>query len=96
MLAEIKLFMLRSLLKYSKAVAKILPDYDPDLITPIMIVGDSNVNDTQNRPLPVFMVGEFNLSCIETSTTTLGNTCIDLTFTRISMYPVCHFCYTYL
>lgn len=47
-----------------------------------MIVGDFNVNVSQDRSLPDFMLSEFNLPYIETSPTTLGNTCIDLTFTR--------------
>lgn len=81
-LAEIKLCMLRSLLKYSKNIVKIIPEYEPDLTTPIMMVGDFNVNVSQDRSLPDFMLSEFNLSYIETSPTTLGNTCIDLTFTR--------------
>ncbi|GFU16058.1 hypothetical protein TNCV_1300141 [Trichonephila clavipes] len=41
-LAEIKFFMLQSLLKHSKNIAKIIPDYDPDLSTPGTIVGDFN------------------------------------------------------
>ncbi|GFQ77620.1 uncharacterized protein TNCT_180991 [Trichonephila clavata] len=64
-LAEIKLFMLRSLLKYSKNIAKIIPDYDPDLTTLIMIVGDFNVNVLQDRSLPSFMLRELSLSYIE-------------------------------
>ncbi|GFT24230.1 uncharacterized protein TNCV_2064591 [Trichonephila clavipes] len=81
-LAEIKLYATRSLSKYSKNIAKITPDYDPDLTTPIMIVGDFNINVSQDHLLPGFMLSEFNLSCIETSPATFGNTCIDLTFTR--------------
>ncbi|GFT35969.1 hypothetical protein TNCV_4342791 [Trichonephila clavipes] len=50
-LADIKLFMLRSLLKYSKNITKKIPDYDPDLTTPIMIVGDFNVTVSQGRSL---------------------------------------------
>uniref|UniRef100_T1HFG0 Uncharacterized protein n=1 Tax=Rhodnius prolixus TaxID=13249 RepID=T1HFG0_RHOPR len=48
-----------------------IPDYEPDLTTPIMIVGDFNVDVSQNRSLPDFMLSEFNLSYIETSPTTL-------------------------
>ncbi|GFU14961.1 hypothetical protein TNCV_795341 [Trichonephila clavipes] len=61
-LTKIKLFMLRSLLKYSKNIAKIIPDCDPDFTTPIMIVGDFNVNASQDHSLPGFMLSEFNLS----------------------------------
>ncbi|GFV10597.1 phosphatidate cytidylyltransferase 2 [Trichonephila clavipes] len=61
--------MLRWLLKYSKNVPKIISDYNPDLTTPIMIVRDFNINVSQDRSLPSFMLSKFNLSCIETSPT---------------------------
>ncbi|GFU80846.1 hypothetical protein TNCV_3728841 [Trichonephila clavipes] len=62
--------MLRSLLKYSKNITKITPDYDPDLTTPIMIVRGFNGNVSQDHSLSGFMLSEFNLSCTETSLTT--------------------------
>ncbi|GFR10309.1 hypothetical protein TNCT_408931 [Trichonephila clavata] len=73
-LAESKLFMFQSQLKYSTNIAKIIPDYNADLTTPIIIVRDFNVNVSQDRSLPFFMLIEFNLSYIETSPTTLDNT----------------------
>ncbi|GFR33513.1 uncharacterized protein TNCT_733661 [Trichonephila clavata] len=51
--------MLRSLLKYSKNIAKVILDYDPSLTTTIMIVGEFNVNVSQDRSLPFFMLSEF-------------------------------------
>ncbi|GFR25495.1 hypothetical protein TNCT_226971 [Trichonephila clavata] len=65
--AEIKLFMFQSLLKYSKIIAKTIPDYDPDPNTQVMAVGDFNVNVSQDCSLPGFKLSEFNLSCFETS-----------------------------
>jgi hypothetical protein len=74
--------LLPSLLDYSKSIIKIIPDYEPDLATPIIITGDFNVNVMQEHSLLDFMLSEFNLSYIETPPTTLDNTCIDLTFAR--------------
>ncbi|GFR14015.1 gamma-aminobutyric acid type B receptor subunit 1 [Trichonephila clavata] len=95
-LAEIKLFFLRSLLNYSKNIAKIIPDYDRDLTTPNMIVGDFNGKTSQYHSVPGFRLSELNLSYNESSPTTLGNTCNDLTrLSEISMYPVLHVCHTF-
>ncbi|GFQ92703.1 hypothetical protein TNCT_10731 [Trichonephila clavata] len=75
-LAEIKLFVLESLLKYSKSIAKDISDYDPDLTTPIRIVGDFNVNISQNCSLPAQRV-QFVLHP-NFSRTALGNISIDI------------------
>ncbi|GFY17095.1 hypothetical protein TNCV_1088711 [Trichonephila clavipes] len=70
--------MFRSLLKYSKNIAKIIPNYDPELTKPIMTAGDFNVNVSQDRSLPGFMLSKFNLSHIETSPTTLVTSNMDI------------------
>jgi len=37
---------------------------------------------TQNKSFVNFMKSKFNLDCISSASTTLGNMCVDLTFTR--------------
>ncbi|GFW77842.1 hypothetical protein TNCV_3404151 [Trichonephila clavipes] len=92
-LAEIKLFMLRSLLKCSKNITKIIPDYDPDLTTPIMTVGDFNFNVSQDRSLPgsassIYLSLKLLLQRLVTPV-------VILRLPEISMYPVCPFCHTF-
>jgi len=43
---------------------------------------DMDMDIMQNKAFVKFMKPKFNLDCIISASTTLGNTCIDLTFTR--------------
>ena len=40
-----------------------------------------NMDIMQNKSFVKFMISKFDLDCISSASTTLGNTCIDLTFT---------------
>jgi hypothetical protein len=55
---------------------------NPDTETPILLCGDFNMDVTQNKSFVNFIKSRFNLDCRISTSTTLGNTCIDLTFTR--------------
>jgi hypothetical protein len=46
----------------------------------MIIAGDFNVDVSRNRSLQDFMQHEFNLTYVQTTAITLGNTCVDLTF----------------
>jgi hypothetical protein len=66
-----------------------LPNLDPireahftDTETPILLCGDFGTDVTQNKSFVNFMKFRFNLDCRSSASTTLGNTCIDLTFSR--------------
>ena len=67
---------------YSEATRLIFPNMNPDTETPILMCGDFNTDVIQNILFVNFMKSKFNLDCIISASTTLGNTCIDLTFTR--------------
>jgi hypothetical protein len=67
---------------YSEAIRLVFPSMNPDTETPILMCGDFNTDVTQNKPFVNFMKSRFNLDCRSSASTTLGNTCIDLTFTR--------------
>ena len=78
----IEYFMFQMLGAYSEAIRLIFPNLNPDTETPILLCGDFNMDIMQNKSLVNFMKSTFNLDCISFASTTLGNTCIDVTFTR--------------
>ncbi|GFT43284.1 uncharacterized protein TNCV_2521271 [Trichonephila clavipes] len=78
----VKLCLYQSLLPYSANLTKLIPNFQPDLETSIVLCGDFNCDPQQNSYLVEFMRNEFGLNYVQTSPTTLGNTTIDCTFTR--------------
>jgi len=78
----IEYFMFQMLGAYSEAIRLIFPNTNPDTETPILLCGDFNMGIMQNKSFVNFMKSKFNLDCISSASTTLGNTCIDITFTR--------------
>jgi hypothetical protein len=93
----IEYFMFQKLGAYSEAIRLIFPNMNPDTETPIILCGDFNMDIMQNKLFVNFMKSRFNLDCISSASTTLGNTCTDLTFTRnisVQTLPyVSHFSY---
>jgi hypothetical protein len=79
---SIEYFMFQMLGAYSEAIILIFPSMNPDTETPILLCGDCNTDVTQNKSFVNFTKYRFNLDCRSSTSTTLGNTCIDLTFTR--------------
>jgi hypothetical protein len=77
----IECFMFQMLGAYSEAIRLIFPNMKPDTETPILLCGDFNMDIMQNKSFVNFMKSRFNLDCISSASTTLGNTCTDLTFT---------------
>jgi hypothetical protein len=75
-------FMFQMLGAYSEAIRLIFPSMNPDTETPILLCGDFNTDVAQNKSFVNFMKSRFNLDCRSSASTTLGNTCIDLIFTR--------------
>jgi hypothetical protein len=67
---------------YSEAIRLTFPNMNPDTATPILLCGDFNVGTMQNKSFVNFMKSKFNLDCIISASTTLGNTCTDLTISR--------------
>jgi endonuclease/exonuclease/phosphatase family metal-dependent hydrolase len=71
---------------------------NPDTKTPILLCGDFNMDAMQHKSFVNFMNSRLNLDCRSSASTTLGNTCIDLTFTRnvsvqtlpYILWRVCH------
>ena len=78
----IEYFMFQMFDAYSEAIRLIFQNMNPDTETPILLCGDCNMDITQNKSFVKFMKFKFNLDSISFASTTLGNTCIDLTFTR--------------
>jgi len=78
----IEYFMFQMLGAYSKAIRLIFPNMNPETETPILLCGDFNMDIMQNKSFVNLMKSKFNLGCISSASTILGNTCIDLTFTR--------------
>jgi len=78
----IEYFMFQMFGAYSEAIRVIFPNTNPDTETPILLCGDFNMDIMQNKSFVNFMKSKFNLDCISSASTTLGNTRIDLTFTR--------------
>lgn len=64
---------------------------------PMVVSGDFNVDISKNKTLLDYMKNEFGLVYLESPTTTLGNTHIDLTFLRhldaTTIPYVCYFSY---
>jgi hypothetical protein len=79
---SIEYFMFQVLGAYSEAIRLIFPSMNPDTKTPILLCGDFNTDVTQNKSFVNFMKSRFSLDCRSSASTTPGNTCIDLTFTR--------------
>jgi hypothetical protein len=79
---SIEYFMFQMLGAYSEAIGLVFPSMNPDTETPILLCGDFNTDVTQNNSFVNFMKSRFNLDFRSSTSTTLGNTCIDLTFTR--------------
>jgi hypothetical protein len=78
----IEYFMFHMPAAYSEAIRPIFPNMNPDTETLILLCRDFNMDIMQNKSFLNFMKSKFNLDCISSAPTTLGNTCIDLTFTR--------------
>jgi hypothetical protein len=74
--------MFQMLGAYSEALKLIFPSMNPDTETPILLCGDFNTDVMQNKSFVNILKSRFNLECRSSASTTLGNTCIDLTFTR--------------
>jgi hypothetical protein len=79
---SIEYFMFQMLGAYSEAIRLIFPSMNPNTKTPILLCSDFNMDFMQNKSFVNFMKSRFNLDCRSSAATTLGNTCIDLTFTR--------------
>jgi hypothetical protein len=79
---SIQYFIFQMLGAYSEAIRLIFPSMIPDTETPILLCGDFDTDVTQNKSFVNFMKSRFNLDCRSSASTTLGNTRIDLTFTR--------------
>jgi hypothetical protein len=75
-------FMFQMLGAYSEAIRLIFPSMNPDTETPILLCGDFNADITHNKSFVNFMKSRLSLDCRSSASATLGNTCIDLTFTR--------------
>ena len=78
----IEYFMFQMLGAYFEAIRLIFPNMNPDTETPILLCGDFNMDIMQNKSFVKFMISKFNLDCISSAYTSLGNTFIDQTFTR--------------
>jgi hypothetical protein len=78
----VEYFMFQMLGTYSEAIRLIFPNTNPDTKTSIQLCGDFNMDILQNKSFVNFMKLKFNLDCIVSASTSLGNMCIDLTFTR--------------
>jgi len=78
----VEYFMFKMLVAYSEAIRLIFPNMNPGTETPILLCGNFNMDIMQNKSFVNFMKSKFNLDCISSASTTLGNKCIDLTFTR--------------
>jgi len=90
----IEYFMFQMPGAYSEAIRLIFPNLNPDTETPILLYRDFNTDIMQNESFVNFMKSRFNLDCISSASTTLGNTCTDLTFTRnISVQTLPHVSY---
>jgi len=74
--------MFQMLGDYSKAIRLIFPNMKPDSETPILLCGNFNMGIMHNKSIVNFIKYKFNFDCISSASTTLGNTCMDLTFTR--------------
>jgi hypothetical protein len=78
----IEYFMFQMLSAYSEAYRLIFPNMIPDTKTLIRLCENFNMDIMQNISFVKVMKSKFNLDCISSAYTSLGNTCIDLTFTR--------------
>jgi len=67
---------------YSEAIRLVYPNMNPDTETPILLCEDFNMDIMRNKTFVNFMKFKFILDCFISASTTLGNTCIDLTFTK--------------
>ena len=74
--------MFQMLGDYSKAIRLIFPNMKPDSETPILLCGNFNMGIMHNKSIVNFIKYKFNFDCISSASTTVGNTCVDLTFTR--------------
>jgi hypothetical protein len=84
-------------MQYSDSIKKNIPDYETHTDIPIALTGDSNIDVQGNQSLLKIMKRKFCLEYVPTTTTTLANTTIDLTFVRninVSIMPfVSYFSY---
>jgi hypothetical protein len=71
----IECFMFQMLGAYSEAIRLIFPNMNPVTETPILLCRDFNMDIMQNKSFVNFMKSRFNLDCISSASTTLGNTC---------------------
>jgi len=90
----IEYFMLQILDAYSEAIRLTFLNMNTDTETQILLCGDFNMDIIQNKSFVNFIKSEFNLDRISSASTTLGNACIHLTFTRnISVQILPHVSY---
>jgi len=78
----IEYFMFQMFGAYSEAIRLIFPNMNPDTEIPVLLCGDFNMDTMQNKSFVNFTKSKFNLDCISSASTALGNTCVDLTFAR--------------
>jgi hypothetical protein len=79
---SVEYFMFQMLGAYSEAIRLIFSSMNPNTETLILLCGDFDMDITQNKSFVNFMKSRFNLDCRSSASITVGNTCIDLTFTR--------------
>ena len=78
----IEYFVFQMFGAYPEAIRLIFPNMNPDTESLILLCGNFHMNIMQNKLFVNFMKSKFNLNYISSASTTPGNTCIDLTFTR--------------
>jgi hypothetical protein len=77
----------------SRPAELIFPSMNPCTETPISLCGYFNTGVMQNKSVVNFMKSRFNLDCRSSASTTLGNICMDLTFTRnvsVQTFTICN------
>lgn len=97
---DIQMLTLSSLARYSVSIHNIIPTLEDLTHVPLILTGDFNINaDSDKTVLNDFMLAQFGMMPVTIpAPTTLGNTNIDMTFTRhlnsiqCEVY-VCYFSY---
>ncbi|GBL90353.1 hypothetical protein AVEN_178802-1 [Araneus ventricosus] len=81
--ADLKLLLFSDLMKYLESSLLIDQEFDIDKEVPIIMMGDFNIYAKRNEKAFDFLKHHFNLNMVYTNyPSTLGNSCLDLTFTR--------------
>ena len=79
---EVLYLIHRGLGRYGKSISKVIPKMIADMTTPIMLCGDFNKHAPDHENLLQDINDEYGLQLHSLPSTTLGNTSIDLTFSR--------------